>query len=93
MRATLLNKRVFRLTDALRDMTTSLNCGAKLLNNVTQGTASSCEVVRLMPVFGSELLGDSGEPLPGILYRQEHNFFALRFGKKSSSAEHGEGGQ
>ncbi len=49
--------------------------------------------VRLMLVFGSELLDDSGEPLPEILHRQEHNFFALRFGKYSSSAEHDEGGQ
>jgi hypothetical protein len=46
-----------------------------------------------MLVFGNELLDDSGEPLPGMLHRREHNFFALRFGKKSSSAEHGEGGQ
>ena len=44
-------------------------------------------------VFGNELLDDSGEPLPGMLRRQEHIFFALCFGKNSSSAEHGEGGQ
>jgi hypothetical protein len=47
----------------------------------------------LISVFGSELLEDSDEPLPGILRRQEHHFFALRFGKNSSNAEHGEGGQ
>jgi hypothetical protein len=46
-----------------------------------------------MLVFGSELLDDSSEPLPEILHRQEHNFLALCFGKKSSSVEHGEGGQ
>jgi hypothetical protein len=46
-----------------------------------------------MLVYSSEILDDSSEPLPEILHRQEHNFFALRFGKKSSSAKHGEGGQ
>jgi hypothetical protein len=46
-----------------------------------------------MLIFGSELLDNSSEPLLEILHRQEHNFFALRFGKKSSSAEQGSGGQ
>lgn len=44
-----------------------------------------------MLVFGKRLLSDSGESLDAN--RQEHHFFALRFGKKSSSAEHSEGGQ
>jgi hypothetical protein len=46
-----------------------------------------------MLVFDIELLDDSGEPLPGILHRQEHNFFCFALRQKSSSAEHGEGGQ
>jgi hypothetical protein len=37
--------------------------------------------VRLMLVYSSEILDDSNEPLPEILHRPEHNFFALRFGK------------
>jgi hypothetical protein len=77
MRATPLISRAPRLTDVLINMNTSLDCGADFIGQHCTGNCKFLQVnIRLILVFGSELLFHFSEPLPEILHRQEHNFVA-----------------